>query len=186
MPQNIGYLTADKTTAGDERFIPYYAVEPLLEFLPPADTGITIWCPFDEFWSAYVQTFRANGYNVVYGSLATGQDFFTSQPAHWDIMISNPPFSKKDAVLKRACQLGKPFALLLPANSIQGKSRFEIFQNNIQLLCFDSRIGFHDETHMNAPQEGASFGSAYFCRDFLPSKLELRMLNKTIHPLVRS
>lgn len=95
MPQNIGYLTADKTTAGDERFTPYYAVEPLLEFLPPADTGITIWCPFDEFWSAYVQTFRANGYNVVYGSLATGQDFFTSQPAHWDIMISNPPFSKK-------------------------------------------------------------------------------------------
>lgn len=49
MPQNIGYLTADKTTAGDERFTPYYAVEPLLEFLPPADTGITIWCPFDEF-----------------------------------------------------------------------------------------------------------------------------------------
>lgn len=118
MPQNIGYLTADKTTAGDERFTPYYAVEPLLEFLPPADTGIIIWCPFDLSWSAYVQTFRANGYNVVYGSLATGQDFFTSQPAHWDIMISNPPFSKKDAVLKRACQLGKPFALLLPANSI--------------------------------------------------------------------
>lgn len=72
MPQNIGYLTADKTTAGDERFTPYYAVEPLLEFLPPADTGITIWCPFDLSWSAYVQTFRANGYNVVYGSLATG------------------------------------------------------------------------------------------------------------------
>ena len=104
MPQNIGYLTADKTTAGDERFTPYYAVEPLLEFLPPTDTGITIWCPFDESWSAYVQTFRANGYNVVFGSLATGQDFFTSQPAHWDIMISNPPFSKKDAVLKRACR----------------------------------------------------------------------------------
>ena len=82
MPQNIGYLTADNTTAGDERFTPYYAVEPLLEFLPPTDTGITIWCPFDESWSAYVQTFRANGYNVVYGSLATGQDFFTSQPAH--------------------------------------------------------------------------------------------------------
>lgn len=54
MPQNIGYLTADKTTAGDERFTPYYAVEPLLEFLPSADTGITIWCPFDESWSAYV------------------------------------------------------------------------------------------------------------------------------------
>lgn len=95
MPQNIGYLTADKTTAGDERFTPYYAVEPLLEFLPSADTGITIWCPFDESWSAYVQTFRANGYNVVYGSLATGQDFFTSQPGslgHYDFQ---PAFLQK-------------------------------------------------------------------------------------------
>lgn len=178
MPQNISYLTADKTTAGDERFTPYYAVEPLLEFLPPADTGITIWCPFDESWSAYVQTFRANGYNVVYGSLATGQDFFTSQPAHWDIMISNPPFSKKDAVLKRACQLGKPFALLLPANSIQGKSRFEIFQNNIQLLCFDSRIGFHDETHMNAHRKELRLAVLIFAGIFFPANLNSECLIK--------
>lgn len=26
--------------------------------------------------------------------------------------------------------------------------------------------------------EGTAFGSAYFCRDFLPSKLELRELHK--------
>ena len=183
MPLNKGYLQSDISVAGDERYTLYYAVKPLLEFLPPPNEDYVIWCPFDESWSAFVKTFKTAGYKVVYGSLFSGQDFFSYQPEHWTIIISNPPFSKKDEVLKRCCQLGKPFALLLPANSIQGKSRFAIFQNNIQLLCFDSRIGFHDKTHMDAPQEGTSFGSAYFCRDVLPSKLELRQLVKTSIPL---
>ena len=79
---------------------------------------------------------QAGGYQVVRSSLAEGQDFFSYEPEQWDIMISNPPFSKKDDVLQRAYELGKPFALLLPANSIQGKKRFQIFQNEIQMLCF--------------------------------------------------
>lgn len=32
---NKGYMDADKTEAGDERYPPSYAVLPLLEFLPP-------------------------------------------------------------------------------------------------------------------------------------------------------
>ena len=34
MAINIGYLTANKTSAGDEVYTPFYAVEPLMEFLP--------------------------------------------------------------------------------------------------------------------------------------------------------
>ena len=34
MTINIGYLTANKTSAGDEVYTPFYAVEPLMEFLP--------------------------------------------------------------------------------------------------------------------------------------------------------
>ena len=89
-----------------------------------------------------------------------------------------PAVQQKDAVLFRAYELNKPFALLLPANSIQGKTRFKIFKNNVQMLCFDQRIGFMDPDHMNKPVEGTSFASAYFCRDLLPTKLELRSLDK--------
>ena len=110
--------------------------------------------------------------------MITGRISF--EPENWDVMISNPPFSKKDEVLRRAYELGKPFALLLPANSIQGKTRFDIFRNDVQMLCFDSRIGFMDPEHIDNPVEGVSFGSAYFCRNFLPSKLELRKLDKKI------
>ncbi len=48
MPMNIGYLTANRTSKGDEVYTPFYAVEPLAEFLPKDKI---IWCPFDEEWS---------------------------------------------------------------------------------------------------------------------------------------
>ena len=67
-------------------------MEPLLEFLPKDKV---IWCPFDEEWSAFYRLFSEHGYNVIRSSLAEGQDFFTYEPEHWDILISNPPFSKK-------------------------------------------------------------------------------------------
>lgn len=37
MPENKGYLTADRSAAGDERYTPVYAVIPLLEFAPPVE-----------------------------------------------------------------------------------------------------------------------------------------------------
>ena len=175
MPLNTGVLKSNTSADGDECYTPYYAVDPLLEFIPKDKI---IWCPFDEEWSAFYQTFKQGGHQVVRSSLAEGQDFFSYEPEQWDIMISNPPFSKKDEVLQRAYELGKPFALLLPANSIQGKKRFQIFQNEIQMLCFDVRIDFHTNGNMQSPTKGTPFGSAYFCRDFLPSKLEMRELHK--------
>ena len=50
MPINKGYLTSDRTSAGDEVYTPFYAVEPLAEFIPKDKV---IWCPFDEEWSAF-------------------------------------------------------------------------------------------------------------------------------------
>ena len=134
---NIGYLTANRTSAGDEVYTPFYAVEPLTEFLPKDKR---IWCPFDENWSAFYQCLSENGYDVIRSSLQEGQDFFSFEPDKWDILVSNPPFSKKNEVLKRAFSFQKPFALLLPVNSIQSKTRYQIFENRIQMLCFDGRI----------------------------------------------
>ncbi len=178
---NIGYLTANRTSAGDEVYTPFYAVEPLMEFIPKDKT---IWCPFDEEWSAFYQSFSENGYEVVRSSLKEGQDFFEYEPEHWDILISNPPFSKKNEVLKRAFSFEKPFALLLPVNSIQGKARYRIFDNQIQLLSFDGRVDYHTRQNMECTTKGNHFGSAYFCRDILPTKLELRKLVKYDRPLV--
>lgn len=58
MGMNIGYLTANRTSQGDEIYTPYYAVEPLLEFIPK---GKTIWLPFDEEWSAFYNVLKNSG-----------------------------------------------------------------------------------------------------------------------------
>lgn len=38
--KNDAYLKSDTSIAGDERYTPYYAVTPILEFLPPPRSQI--------------------------------------------------------------------------------------------------------------------------------------------------
>ena len=183
MALNKAYLTCNRTTDGDEVFTPFYAVEPLLKYIPKDKV---IWCPFDEEWSAYYQLFTENGYKVIRSSLMEGQDFFTYEPKeHYDIIVSNPPFSKKDEILKRLNDLGKPFAVLLPANSIQGRKRYQTcFKNGIQMLCFDFRVDYHTNFNFGTYTKGKHFASAYFCRDILPKDLIVEELKKYERPLV--
>ena len=183
MPINIGYLTSDRTASGDEIFTPFYAVEPLLKYVPKDKV---IWMPFDEEWSAYYQLFIENGYKCIRSSLAEGQNFFTYEPEeHYDIIISNPPFSKKDEVLQRLDELGKPFMILLPTNSLQGAKRFQnCFKNGIQYLGFDKRIDYHSNFNFNTYTKGTPFSSAYFCRNILPRDLIIEELKKYDRPLI--
>ena len=130
---------------------------------------------------------REEGFTVIRSSWSDGKDFFQHEPNEpYDVIVSNPPFSKKDKVLRRLDELGKPFAILLPLNSLQGKSRFEIFKKGIQVLVFDQRIGFHTPKSMTAPVEGSPFASAYFCRGVLLGRdLIIEKLDKFHRPLIK-
>lgn len=125
MSLNIGHLTSSTDVQSDEMYTPFYAVEPIVKYV---SKSAVVWCPFDKDWSAYVRLFRKNGNIVIHSHIDTGHDFFEYEPEQYDVIVSNPPFSKKDAVLKRLYELSKPFALLLPLNSLQGKARFGIFK----------------------------------------------------------
>lgn len=116
-------------------------------------------------------------------SLIEGQDFFEYEPKEWDIIVSNPPFSVKDQVLERVYSFGKPFALLLPLNSLQGQKRYNYFRNGIQLLAFDKRINYHTNLNFNNFTKGNHFASAYFCRDILPHDLILERIEEYEKPL---
>ena len=172
MALNIGYLTSDKED--NELYSPYYIVDHIIKYLPKDKI---IWCPFDEEWSAFYNRLTECGYNVVRSSLAEGQDFFTYEPDQWDIIVSNPPFSIKDKVLERLYSFNKSFAVLLPLNSLQGKTRYEYFKNGIQLLSFDARVSYHDKYHMDSFVKGSPFATAYFCKDLLPKDLIIEKLN---------
>lgn len=173
MALNVGYLTSDKQN--DELYTPRYAVEPIMKYIPKDKR---IWCPFDTTESEFVKTATKMGYDVVHSHVFEGKDFFEYEPENYDVIVSNPPFSCKDKVLKRLYELKKPFALLLPLNSLQGNTRYKYFKQGIQILCFDKRIGFYTPTHMDSPVEGSPFASAYFCRDILPNDLIIEELIK--------
>ena len=149
-------------------YTPFYAVDPIIKYIPK---GKIIWCPFDEEWSAFYVHLRELGYRVIRSSLSDEQDFFKYEPEKWDLIVSNPPFSIKDKVLERLYSFQKPFAVLLPLNSLQGKTRYKYFAGGIQLLSFDIRICFHNQKSMEHVIKGSPFASAYFCRNLLPKDL---------------
>lgn len=175
MPINKGYLTAKTDKASDEVFTPEYAVRPLLKYIKP---NTIIWCPFDKPFSKFVEIFQQAGFNVIHSHIDEGKNFFFYEPEEpYDVIISNPPFSCKDDVLKRLSELNKPYAMLLPIPTLQGQMRFP-YMKNIQYLGFDKRINYYMDTSMKEVQRGVSFGSCYICHDFLPKDLILEELER--------
>lgn len=179
---NVGYLTSDKTD--DSLFTPYYAVDHIIKYLPKDKK---IWCPFDiEEWSAFSSRLKECGFDVISTHIDEGQDFFEYEPEHWDLIVSNPPFSLKDKVLERLYSFNKPFAILLPLNSLQGKTRYKYFKQGIQILSFDARVCYHDKNHMDTVVKGSPFATAYFCRDLLPKDLIIEKLVTYERPLIEN
>lgn len=171
MGLNTGYLTSSREE--NELYTPYYAVDPIIKYLPKDKV---IWCPFDKEWSAFSVLLKEYGYEVITSHINEGKDFFTYEPEKWDIIVSNPPFSIKDKILKRLYSFNKSFAVLLPLNFLQGKTRYEYFKQGVQLLTFDARINFHKQDSMDVTVKGSPFATAYFCRDLLPKDLIVEKL----------
>ncbi len=176
---NIGYLTSDKED--NELYTPAYAVDHIIKYL---SKDKIIWCPFSEEWSMFYTRLKEEGFKIIRSLLKEGQDFFEYQPDEFDLIVDNPPFSLKDKVLERLYSFNKPFAILLPLNSLQGKTRYKYFKQGIQILSFDTRVCYHNKEHMENVVKGSPFATAYFCRDLLPKDLIIEKLIAYERPLI--
>lgn len=142
----------------DEYYTPEILVRPILQYLPKDKI---IWCPFDTENSEFVILLRGNGYKVVVSHIMDGKDFFIYEPEAWDIIVSNPPFTRKLEVLDRCYKLGKPFALILGLPILNYQEVGQFFLNKkLQLLIVDKKVSFDGNT--------ASFNNSYFCHNLLP------------------
>lgn len=176
MALNVGYLRAKTDKASDEVYTPSYGVAPILKYIPE---NSTVWCPFDKEDSEYVRMIKKEGHKVIYSHIDEGKNFFFYEPdEHYDCIISNPPFSIKDDILKRLNELGKPFAMLLPLPTLQGQKRFDYLKNAGQALIFDKRINFFKNKETKEILKGISFASIYICKDFLPRDLVFEKLKE--------
>ncbi len=153
----------------DECYTPDYGVKPILKYIPKDKI---VWCPFDKEDSEFVKQIRNP---VVHSHIDNGQNFFDYEPDEWDIIISNPPFTKKRKYFERAISFNKPFALIMTNTWLNDKAPTQVFEGkDLQLLMFDSRMRFimPDGRDNNK----ITFSSSYYCWNFLPKQIIMEKL----------
>ena len=151
----------------DEWYTPKYVVEMLLPFL---NKNKIIWCPFDNETSEFVKVFKENGFKVEFSHLENNQDFFKYEPKKWDIIISNPPFSLFNDILKRCYELKKTFCLLGIGTLLFSVKRFDYYKNyGIQIFLPKRRVKFTSPYHINNTYP--NFNSIYFGWKIFPKEI---------------
>lgn len=133
------------SSVGDEYYTPDYVVEILIPYLKRKENIKTIWCPADKEHSEYVKVLKAHGYKVICSHIDEGKDLLTYSPSEpYDAIITNPPFSIKNKVFDKIIDLGKPFAILMSATSIQSASFIQTLSKcpDMKFIIFDKRISY--------------------------------------------
>ena len=152
-----------RSKINDEIYTPEEAILPLLNYLPK---NITIWECTDFGESNITKVLKNNGYKVI-SSHKADIDFLTDVPEFdFDMIITNPPYSIKDAFIEKCYSYKKPFALLLPITALEGVKRGELYRKyGIELLVLDRRINFLSNKKSNW------FNTSWFCFNVLPKQL---------------
>ena len=127
--------------------------EKIKEYIPKDKV---IWSPFycDGKQKEY---FKDMGFDILHED----KDFFSYTP-EYDIMIDNPPFSKKKEILTRIKEIDKPFILIIPSVMLCYKYFQDYFKNDLQMIVTYNRIKFR---HINSTNKNYTppYASFYFC-----------------------
>ena len=154
------------TGNNDECYTPAYGVTPILKYIPK---DAVVWCPFDTAESEFVRQISTQN-KVIATHINQGFDFFEFEPDNWDVIVSNPPFTRKRQFFERALSFNKPFALIMTNTWLNDAAPKQLFKDkDLQLLMFDKRMEF---IQPNAKQTGKiTFSSSYYCWNFLPKQI---------------
>jgi hypothetical protein len=138
----------------DDYMTPKEAWEDIKDYIPK---NKIIWEPFygDGNSGKYL---RELGFNVIHEDI----DFFENNKG--DIIVTNPPFSKKKEVLKRLMELDKPFIIIMPVSTLAYKYTRELIGDNVQILVPKKRIQFLKLEDDKITNNGrCNFDCFYFC-----------------------
>lgn len=120
----------------DEMWTPEWVIDAIDEWLDPWKGIRVLWeaAPGSGQMSA---SLKRRGHRVV----VEDRDFFSWEPAKWDILVTNPPFSKKVEWLDRCENLGKPWAVLLPVESL-GVAGVQRNLDGAEVIFLPRRVDF--------------------------------------------
>jgi hypothetical protein len=121
---------------------PTYALYPLLPYL----AWETVWEPAEG--EGFISTaLRDYGYKVYGSDIKDGDnfDFLDTCLAYsmWNVQVTNPPFSLKYKWLERSYAINKPFALLLPLETLGAVTAQKLFkEHGMELIVMSQRVNF--------------------------------------------
>ena len=172
----MNFSDSIKHSNTDEWYTPKEYVKAIIPFLQ-ANGYNRILCPFDTEQSNYVKVLSDCGFDVTCSHIDTGTDFFDiDNLTDYDAIVSNPPFSKREAILERLFESGTPFAMILNFNGLfDSKRRWNLFkENQFELLVPRGRMHFfNNECKGNSP----NFQSVYVCSGMAAKQIEFITLN---------
>jgi len=122
---------------------PDYALDPLIPFL---NKNFPIWECACGTGNLYYTLIR-RGFKVFKSDILPpyGIDFTKciTTPTEDCVIVTNPPYNIKDKFLQKAYELGKPFAFLLPIESLGGARRQEMYRKyGLEVILFPFRVNF--------------------------------------------
>jgi len=80
------------------------------------------------------------GFNVIGNDKI---DCLKENPENWDFLITNPPFNGNKKFIKRAIELGKPFALLVRLEHLGGVEAMNLLKDiDFQIIIPEKRINY--------------------------------------------
>lgn len=134
----------------DEYYTPKYVWEDIKEYIPK---NKIIWEAFRGDGKS-ADNLKEMGFTVE----CYDEDFFDNN--HGEIIITNPPFSIKKAVLKQLKDLDKPFIILCPSSMLNTQYMRNTFKDKIQVIIPKKRINF---IHEGEVTKGCNFDCLYYC-----------------------
>ena len=142
----------DKKINKDHVATPRWVVENIYDLIDIRGFK-SIWFPFNNYDSHF--KLKADELNLKYKATHIfddlGNDFFTTEPPkNCDLLISNPPFSQQNEIIRHTFDLVeqnkiKSFCLLLPLSTLETPTRAEMWEkyvDKISILIFKKRIKF--------------------------------------------
>lgn len=142
----------------DDYMTPKYAWENIQQFIPK-DKII-----YEAFYGdgKSGQYLTELGFNVFHEPI----DFFNEEPPEWDIIVSNPPFSKVKEILVRLKELDKPFIIIMPSSKINTSYMRAWKDKNLQIIIPRKRIHFDKQINGVRPvglKNACNFDCFYYC-----------------------
>ena len=130
----------------DEINTPTDAIDPIVPYLfrllqlfdEPTLVMPVVWepAPGEYMLANYLK--HGHGFDVV---VTTNNFYMMEWPVECDVLVTNPPFSKKIQWLAQCRHHDKPFALLLPITTI-GVRRAHPYLEGMELVLLKRRIDF--------------------------------------------